>query len=611
MKYRKFSNVNLDNRNIIIALMIIYLIFNFPSRIPLAVDVFDTNDNNSSRFLKDENVELKQFLPSKSENINHIGINKDQETTLAYSTFIGGKDIDNSFEIILDSDNNVYITGRTLSYDFPVTDNASDSSYNYGYDAFVTKLSNDGSTLIFSTYIGGSGDDYGRAIMLDNENNVYIAGSTTSKDFPTTSNAYDSTYNGGAKDIFIVKLSADGSEILYSTYIGGKNTETCTSLALDSSGNMCFTGATRSIDYPTTDNAFNSMYSGGTGASESWVGGDVYITKLSADGSTLLYSTFIGGFANEQSWSIALDNSDNMYFNGYTESYDFPTTNNAYRSIFSGMGDSFACKLSTDGSELTFSTFIGGISYDVAYPFVLDDENNMYIPGYTYSHNFPTTRNAYDQALNNGKSIVSSKYNIKMFSDSIGDPYARDGFLVKLAANGSNLLFSTYIGGSSHEETMDVALDSLGNIIIIGTTHSSDFPVTYDNLGSKQSSDSGDVFVSKISTDGSNLLYSTCIGGSSHEEGMFIDIDSSDNVYITGWTFSNDFPVTSNAYDKAHNNSIWEDVYVCKLEFNEGNYTFSSTVPTTIGANIYYTGVIFLIALITITLFDKQKKIRP
>ncbi|MHA1480009.1 MAG: DUF7948 domain-containing protein [Candidatus Thorarchaeota archaeon] len=393
---------------------------------------------------------------------------------LQYSTFVGGTSEDRGYSIVLDSSNNVYVTGHTFSSGFPTTLGANDTSYNVGGDVFILKLSADGSTLLYSTFVGGTSFDYGKSIALDSSNNVYVTGYTeSSTGFPTTPGANDTTHNGGS-DVFILKLSADGSTLLYSTFVGGSGSDYGDSISLDSSNNAYVTGHTGSSNFPTTLGANDTSYDGGY---------DGFILKLSADGSTLLYSTFVGGSGYDSGYSIAIDTSNNAYVTGYTSSDTFPTTSGAYNVTRSGSYDVFILKLSADGSTLLYSTFVGGSIDDYGYSIVLDSSNNAYVTGETGSSDFPTTPTANDTSFNDG---------------------FYDGFILKLSADGSTLLYSTFFGGTSFDHGYSIVLDNSNNAYVTGATSSDNYPTTSGAYNTTRNGNR-DVFILNLSADGSTI----------------------------------------------------------------------------------------------------------
>ena len=412
-------------------------------------------------------------------------------TSLDYSTYIGGSGQDYGTNIAIDGSNNIYLTGHTSSSDFPTTVSAYDTSYNNNIDIFVCKLNSSGTSLDYSTYIGGSSQDYGESIALDDMNNAYVTGYTSSSNFPITSTAFDTVQNG-FRDVFVCKLNSSGSELNYSTYIGGIKNDEATSIALDGSNNIYLTGNTYSSDFPTTTNAYDTDFNSNGGI------GDAFVCKLKNDFSALIYSTFLGGHDIDLAQSIALDQSNNAYITGYTNSSDFPITSNSYDSIPNGSIDVFLTKLNSMGSSLEYSTFIGGIGADEAYALTLDKSNNAYITGFTNSYNFPTTSNAYDTIYHRNKDV----------------------FLCKINNTGSTLDYSTFLGDTNDDEAYCIALDKSNNVYIAGQTKSIDFPITFDAYDTSQNG-LYDVFVTKFNLINLSILSLT---KSAFCEGEFINI---------------------------------------------------------------------------------------
>jgi hypothetical protein len=474
---------------------------------------------------------------------------------LVYSTFVGGEVSEGANSIAVDSFGNAFVTGITESHDFP-TVNAYNSTHGDGWDCFVFKLSASGSSLLYSTFIGGRGYDYANSIAVDSPGNAFVTGRTGSSDFPTV-NAYNSTHGDGW-DCFVFKLSADGSNLLYSTFVGGREYDEASSIALDSSGNAFVTGLTRSLDFPTM-NAYDNTHGDGR---------DCFVFKLSADGSNLLYSTFVGGSSYDEARSVAVDSSGNAFVTGYTFSFDFPTVN-AYDSTRGGDEDCFVFKLSASGSTLLYSTFIGGRSYDYANSIAVDSPGNAFVTGRTGSSDFPTV-NAYD-------------------STHGGD---EDCFVFKLSASGSTLLYSTFIGGRSYDYAFSIAVDWFGNAFVAGGTESHDFPTV--NAYDSTYGDNGDCFVFKLSASGSTLLYSTFVGGSWFDYGNSIVVDSFGNAFVAGGTESHDFP-TVNAYNSTHGDG-W-DCFVFELSSGLYYAVGSRILQFLLYIHLVISGAINLIAL--------------
>jgi YHS domain-containing protein len=447
---------------------------------------------------------------------------------LVYSTYLGGDDDDDPAGIAVDQQGNIYIAGSTESNDFPAA-NAYDSSYNGEYDIFVTNLSAAGDSLIYSTYIGGSRDDVCFDLALDTLGNIYIIGQTQSIDFPMV-NPIDGNLDGSA-DVFIAKLSSVGDSLFYSTYLGGSSSDRGYSIDVDESGIAFITGDSHSADFPTV-NPYDGSLDGVT---------DIFISKISEEGDSLLYSTFLGGNGNDYGIGIVLDNLGNIYIGGHTTSNDFPVVN-PFDSTLNGTYDVIVAKLSTAGDSLVYSTYLGGDLSDYCHGGIdVDDFRNAYVAGSTWHSDFPTV-NPYDGSYNgNG-----------------------DVFVTKLSTTGNSLAYSTYLGGRSQDRPTGITVDRYGNAYIIGTTGSYDFPMMnpYDNSYNGDF----DAFVAKLLSGGDSLAFSTFLGGSDNDGAGGIAVDSSGNAYVIGGTHSYDFP-TKNAYDPSFNGGPHSDLYIAKFGF--------------------------------------------
>jgi hypothetical protein len=456
---------------------------------------------------------------------------------LVYSTYIGGSGGDVGIGIAIDASGNAYVTGNTTSTNYAVTAGAFQTTYGGGiWDVFVTKLNASGSGLVYSTYIGGSDDDYGYAIALDGSGNAYVTGATSSTDYAVTAGAFQTTY-GGSVDVFVTKLNASGSGLVYSTYIGGSDGDYGYGIAVDVSGNAYVTGYTDSNNYAVTAGAFQTTYEGG------WA--DVFVTKLNASGSALVYSTYIGGSDWDEGRGIAVDVSGNAYVTGYTDSNNYAVTAGAFQTTNGGGGDVFVTKLNASGSGLLYSTYIGGSGEEYGRAIAVDGSGNAYVTGYTSSTNYHVTANAFQTTYGGG---------------------TYDVFVTKLIASGSNLVYSTYIGGSSDDEGYGIAVDGSGNAYVTGLTKSTDYDVTSGAFQTTYGGGyfyGGDVFVTKLNASGSGLVYSTYIGGSDDDYGFGIAVDGSGNAYVTGLTWSTDYDVTAGAFQTTYGES-W-DVFVTKL----------------------------------------------
>jgi hypothetical protein len=306
-------------------------------------------------------------------------------SALLYSTYLGGSGSDEGHGIAVDSSGNAYVTGITTSSNFPITAGALQITFSGLEDAFVSKLNSTGSALLYSTYLGSSGNDGGSGIAVDSSGNAYVMGSTTSSNFPITAGALQPTFGGGSTDAFVSKLNRTGSALLYSTYLGGSNGNGGEGIAVDSSGNAYVIGNTFSSDFPIT-----------AGALQPTLGGkeDAFVSKLNSTGSALLYSTYLGGSGSDESEGIAVDSSGNAYVTGYTTSSNFPITAGALQPTLRGNEDAFVSKLNNTGSALLYSTYLGGSGSDESEGITVDSSGNAYVAGGTFSSDFPTTAGA-------------------------------------------------------------------------------------------------------------------------------------------------------------------------------------------------------------------------
>jgi sugar lactone lactonase YvrE len=450
----------------------------------------------------------------------------DPTVSLAYSTFLGGSSADQGNAIAVDASGSAYVVGQTNSTNFPTINAFQPTAIGGGSDVFVTKFSATGTSLVYSTFLGGSSSDQGFGIAVDSSGNTYITGTTNSTNFPTM-NAFQSTL-GGSNDAFITKLSATGTSLVYSTFLGGDSGDSGIRIAIDGSGNAYVTGNTNSTDFPRM-NAFQSAFGGGNS--------DGFTTKLSATGNSLIYSTFLGGSASDTTAEIAVDTNGNAYVIGSTQSTNFPTVN-AFQSTNAGGADAFVTKFSATGSSLVYSTYLGGNDTDQGSGIVVDGNGNAYVTGFTQSTNFPTV-NAF-QSTNAG---------------------GADAFVTKFSATGNSLVYSTYFGGSSFEIASGIAIDGSGNFYINGITFSTNFPTM--NAFQSSFAGSSDVFVTEFSATGSSLVYSTYLGGNNIDQPRGIAVDRRGNVYISGFTNSTDFP-TMNAFQPTFAGGVF-DGFVTKL----------------------------------------------
>ena len=454
---------------------------------------------------------------------------------LAYSTFLGVNSEHINNKIAIDSSGNVYITGYSQSPDYPVTPGAYDTSLESGHgDAFVTKLNASGTALVYSTFLGGGGSDAGDDIAVDGAGNAYITGGTYSSDYPITPGAYHTGDDGEHDDAFITKLNASGNSLIYSTSFGGLNDDDeGIDIAIDSAGNAYIMGYTFSNDYPSTPQAYESRYHVGQG--------DIFVTKLNASGTALVYSTFWGGSGYDCGKGMALDSAGNVYITGYTYSTDFPVRATLYPVVSDGYTCvAFVTKLNAGATRLEYSTILYGGDEVAGNSIAVDGAGNAYITGITSTSDYPVTAGSYDTSFNGGG----------------------DAFVTKLDASGTVLVYSTFLGGDSKDEGTAIAVDSAGNAYITGSTQSSAYPATAGAYGTN-SNGGGDAFVTKLNESGNSLAYSTFLGGNVQDEGTGIAVDNTGNAYIAGSTQSSAYPTTAGAYSTHFNSG--REIFVTKL----------------------------------------------
>jgi len=459
------------------------------------------------------------------------------DPVLSYATYVGGSADDAGYGIVVDSSGNAYVTGSTGSANFPTATPLQGSS-GAPVDAFVAKLKADGSGLVYSTYLGGSGFDRSTSIAIDASGNAYVAGYTSSSNFPTTKGALQTTYGRGWADAFVAKLNPQGSSLVYATFLGGSDADYARGIALDASGSAYVTGDTQSADFPTASPFQSAM--GGTS--------DAFVAKLKPDGSGLVYSTYLGGGDADTGQAIALDSSGNAYATGYTFSTNFPTMNPLQAAIGAG-SDAFVAQFNAAGSALVYSTYFGGSGMERAFGIAVDASGNAYVTGDTTSTDLPTT------------------------PGSLATTYHGNGdaFVAKWNAAGAALVYSSYLGGADADQGSGVVVDSSGNVYLTGSTRSSDFPTVSAALetfggGTCDLSPCADAFVTELNATGDALIYSTFLGGKGADYGQAVALDSSGNAYVTGVTASANFPATAGAFEAAYGGSGPSgDVFIARV----------------------------------------------
>lgn len=511
---------------------------------------------------------------------------------IAFATYLGGGRADNCYGIAIDSQNNIYVTGATASLDLNVS-NALQSDNLGGLDGFAAKIAADGTFFIYSTYLGGSGNDLGYGIAVDSAGNAYITGFTAAADLKVKDPLQAA--NRGESDAFVAKINASGSSFVYVTYLGGSALDQGLDIAVDRTGNAYVTGVTNSIDF-STRNPIQGVNRGG---------GDAFAARINAAGNELTYSTYLGGTGNDAAYGIALDGGGNAFLTGFTGSTNFPTLN-PLQPVNRGQDDAFVAKINGAGSSLIFSTYLGGTLSETGYSIAVDGSGNACLTGVTSSTDFNTinaiqiaNRGDLDafiaKVAGDGSSLVYSTYlggggddlGYGIAADAAGNAYLTgvtfstdfntqtplqstnrgnaDAFVTKINAAGSTLIYSTYLGGSNSDLAYRIAADSTGNVYLTGNTASTNFPVK-DAI---QTTNRGriDAFVTKIDAAGLEIVFSTYIGGNGQDEGDDIAVDGSGSIYVTGLTGSSNFP-TKNAAQPSLSSGV--DAFILKISAGGG-----------------------------------------
>lgn len=453
------------------------------------------------------------------------------DPVVVQATFMAGDRSDFLTALAVDSSGNIYVTGWTNSSTFPVTQGAYDTQQiggpcpvdnpPYGTvdawcsDIFVMKLNSAGTTMIYSTYIGGTGEDRAYGITVDKQGNAYVTGWTESTDFPTTAGALRRSQGGGnlGEDAFLLQLDPTGSKLLYSTYIGGTQDDQGTAIVASASGDLYVAGTTYSSDFPVA-NALQPQQGGGDCSGFFFTNnqtncGDAFLMHWHIPGMTLVYSTYLGGSSNDAPKAVALDTSGNVYLAGETYSSDFPLSHPLQQAPGGGSclalstqntpgcSDAFVAKINSSGTGLVYSTFLGGTSSDSATGIAADAEGNAYVTGTTYSPDFPTVNAILSQPVSGtcrgiwGAAVPCS-----------------DVFAAKISAQGSALIYSTYVGPPNNSYATAIAVDTGGNAFLAGYTPAYvGFPITSDALVHCNGAGSA-AFLTGFKPNGS-LAYST------------------------------------------------------------------------------------------------------
>jgi hypothetical protein len=363
-------------------------------------------------------------------------------TFLSYASFLGGSWSDAGYDIAVDAAGNAYVTGKTYSSNFPAVVGP-DTSHNGFSDAFVAKVNPEGTALVYSGFLGGSGNDWGNGIAVDAAGNAYVTGYTQSRNFPTVVGP-DTSFNGdnAFSEAFVAKVNPSGSALVYAGFLGGSSNEEGYNIAVDAAGNAYVTGYTHSRDFPVVVGPSTSFKGGG----------DAFVAKVNPEGTALVYAGFLGGSRIDQGFGIAVDADGNAYVTGRTESRDFPTVVGPDTS-FNGFSDAFVVKVNPSGTALLYAGFLGGRDcWDGGFGIAVDAAGNAFVTGYTCSSDFPVV----------GSDTSNKGYN--------------DVFVAKVNPSGAALLYASLLGGSLSDGGNDIAVDAAGNAYVTGDTQSRNFP---------------------------------------------------------------------------------------------------------------------------------------
>jgi hypothetical protein len=457
---------------------------------------------------------------------------------LLQSTYLGGSNDEQAYSIAIGSGGNVYVAGYTNSPNFPGTTGGAQSSFGGLLDAFVTKLNPTLTTILQSTYLGGGGYEYAYSIAIDPGGNVYVAGWTTSTDFPGTTGGAQPSISG-VWDAFVTKLNPTLTTLFQSTYLGGSSDDWAYAIAIDSGGNVYVAGGADSTNFPGTSGGAQPSNGGGN---------DAFVAKLNPILTSIVQSTYLGGIDGEEGRSIVIDSGGNVYVTGGTLSFNFPTTSGGAQPSSIGGQDAFVTKFSPTLTTIVQSTYLGGNDGEEGGSIAIDSGGNVYVAGNTLSSNFPGTAG--------GAQPVKS--------------VGQDAFVAKFNPTLTAIIQSTYLGGSNYDRANSIAIDSDGNLYVAGYTSSTDFPRTAGGAQPSQSGGVYDSFVTKFNPTLTSIFQSTYLGGSAYlgsdgdDQANSIAIGSGGNVYVAGETSSTNFPGATGGAQPS--NGAGRDAFVAKFD---------------------------------------------
>jgi hypothetical protein len=444
---------------------------------------------------------------------------------LLYSTYLGGSLADVPSAIAVDDSGNAVIVGNSFSADFPATAAMIGPGDSNGTNVFVAKINPSGTGLVFATVIGGSAADVATDVAVDPSGEIFLTGTTNSSDFPTTTAAWRPSYPGGHADGFAARLSANGTQLVYSTFLGGMNVQ-MGGIAVGPGGRACIAGTTNSASFPVTPGAFSTVFSNGSVTGPP----DAFVLCLTEGGDAAVFSTFLGGSSQDSAARLVVDGAGNVVVTGFTTSSDFPVTGGTYDNSSNGFADAFVVKLNATGSSLDFSSYLGGSQSDFGLDVALVGESDFVVLGFATSQDFPTTYGSFQPGPGN-----------------TGGFGTQDAFVARFDPSTAALKFSTYFGGPAADRPAALAVDAEGDVYTVGTSQGGLIPTTPNAQRSVFGGGGSDVFLAKISPTGSVLDYSTYLGGSAADRGVDVKVCPDGAVLLLGQTNSSDIPTSSGA----------------------------------------------------------------
>lgn len=480
------------------------------------------------------------------------------DPVLSYSTLWGGSMWDTPEGVGVDATGAVYLAGSTQSVDLPLAGSPLQGTFGGSIDTFVAKVSPAGDALVWATFLGGSGSDAAKGLLLDVGGAPIVVGRTGSANFPVTPGALQATLHGGF-DVFVAKLSTGGA-LVASTLYGGAGDDFGEAMELGPGGTLFLTGGTGSSDLPLAGTPVQSTLHGSD---------DAFVARLGSSLSSLVYATYLGGSGSDTAYAVAVDGPGNAYVFGVTRSTDFPTAGTPFQGANKGNRDAFVAKLNAAGSALVYSTYLGGTLEEETTSIAVDASGQAVVAGTTYSPDFPT-----------------------------GTPYqaslrgSADGYVARLNAAGSGLVFSTYLGGTGVDGVNALEVDGTGNLHVVGFTSSPDFPMAGGPLQGTYGGGDWDIFVARLGPAGATLAWSTFLGGSLVDYASALTLDASGAVYLVGETNSPNFPLAGTPFQTTVRGKT--DAFVAKLGSGSSGgpptaaFTWAPTAPA-VGQTITFT----------------------